>query len=191
MSAWGWVWRVGGVLVLLLFLVVAGLMFYASTPHFLNLVSRRVVTVLEDATGGRVELQSLHWSLRHLAVEVDGLTIHGLEGRGEAPYAHIDRIYARAKILSFSRPGWASTFSRSTTRRSISSFIPMAEPTSPRLRENKIAVGQRSSRSLIFRPGEWKLFTVWRWSMSALFRSSLLPTTWGLRSPMLQPAVTI
>jgi len=99
MSAWGWVWRVGGVLVLLLFLVVAGLMFYASTPHFLNLVSRRVVTVLEDATGGRVELESLHWSLRHLAVEVDGLTIHGLEGRGEAPYAQIDRIYARAKIL--------------------------------------------------------------------------------------------
>ena len=101
MSAWGWVWRVGGVLVLLLFLVVAGLMFYASTPHFLNLVSQRLITVLEDATGGRVELQSLHWSLRHLAVEVDGLTIHGLEGRGEAPYAHIDRLYARARILSF------------------------------------------------------------------------------------------
>ncbi len=100
MSAWGWVWRIGGVLALLLILVVGGLLFYASTPHFANIVRLRVITVLEDATGGRVELQSLRWNLRHLAVEVDGLTIHGLEGRGELPYAHIDRLYARAKILS-------------------------------------------------------------------------------------------
>src|SRR6201996_4592149 len=101
MSAWGWVLRVGGVLLLLLVLVVAGLMFYASTPHFANVVRQKVVTVLEDATGGRVELRSLHWNLRHLAVEVHGLTIHGLEGPGELPYAHVDRLYARAKILSF------------------------------------------------------------------------------------------
>ena len=47
-----------------------------------------------------MELQSLRWNLRHLSVEVDGLTIHGLEGPGELPYAHVDRLYARAKILS-------------------------------------------------------------------------------------------
>jgi translocation and assembly module TamB len=101
LSAWGWTWRVGGVLLLLLVLVVAGLLFYASTPHFANIVRQKVVTVLEDATGGRVEIKSLRWNLRHLAVEVDGLTIHGLEGRGELPYAHVDRLYARARILSF------------------------------------------------------------------------------------------
>ena len=101
MSAWAWILRVGGVLVLLLVLVVGGLLFYASTPHFANVVRLKVITVLEDATGGRVELQSLRWNLRHLSVEVEGLTIHGLEGRGELPYAHIDRLYARAKILSF------------------------------------------------------------------------------------------
>jgi translocation and assembly module TamB len=101
MSAWSWIWRVGGTLVLLLVLVIAGLLFYASTPHFANIVRQKVVTVLEDATGGRVQIQSLRWNLRHLAVEVDGLTIHGLEGRGELPYAHVDRLYAQAKILSF------------------------------------------------------------------------------------------
>ena len=101
MSAWGWIWRVGGVLVLLLILVVAGLLFYASTPHFANIVRQKVVTVLEDATGGRVEIQSMRWNLRHLAVEADNLTIHGLESRSELPYAHIDRLYARARILSF------------------------------------------------------------------------------------------
>jgi translocation and assembly module TamB len=100
MSAWGWIWRVTGVLVLLLLVVVGGLLFYASTQHFADNVRQRVITVLEDATGGRVEIKSLTWNLRHLAVEVDDLTIHGLERRGELPYAHVDRLYARAKILS-------------------------------------------------------------------------------------------
>jgi translocation and assembly module TamB len=100
MSAWGWIWRVAGVLVLLLMVVVGGLLFYASTQHFANNVRQRVISVLEDATGGRVEIKSLTWNLRHLAVEVDDLTIHGLEGRGELPYAHVDRLFARAKILS-------------------------------------------------------------------------------------------
>ncbi len=100
-SLWGYFWRVGGALLLLLFLVIGGLFFYASTPHFSKLVSQRVINVLQEATGGRVELQSLHWSLRHLSVEVDGLTIHGLEGPGELPYAHVERLYARAEILSF------------------------------------------------------------------------------------------
>ncbi len=60
----------------------------------------KVIAVLQDATGGRVELRAFRWNLRQLTVEVDGLTIHGLEGPGELPYAHIDRLYARAKILS-------------------------------------------------------------------------------------------
>jgi translocation and assembly module TamB len=101
MSVWGYVWRVGSALLLLVVLVVAGLLFYASTPHFSQMVRQKLISVLEDATGGRIELQSLRWSVRHLAVEVDGLTIHGLEGPGELPYVHIDRLYARAKILSF------------------------------------------------------------------------------------------
>src|ERR1700731_4098179 len=101
MSAWGWIWRVGGVLVLLLALVVGGLMFYASTPHFANIVRQKVVTVLEDATGGRVEIRSLRWNLSHLAVEVNGLTMRGLEGRGKFPFPHARRLNAGAKILSF------------------------------------------------------------------------------------------
>ena len=101
MTAWGYIWRVGGALLLLVVALIAGLLFYASSAHFSNQVRQRVVMVLEDATGGRVEINSLHWSLRHLSVEVKGLTIHGLERRGELPYAHLDRLYARVKILSF------------------------------------------------------------------------------------------
>jgi translocation and assembly module TamB len=98
--AWGYFWRAAAVFTLLLVVIVAGLLFYASSAHFANLVREKVVNVLEDATGGRVELQSLHWNARHLSVEVEGLTIHGLEGPGEVPYAHLDRLYARVRILS-------------------------------------------------------------------------------------------
>ncbi len=101
MNAWGYIWRVGGGLLLLLALVVGGLMFYAATPRFSNQVRQRVISVLEDATGGRVEVQALRWNLRHLSVEVDNLTIHGLEAPSESPYVHVDRLYARARILSF------------------------------------------------------------------------------------------
>jgi translocation and assembly module TamB len=101
MTALGYIWRVGGALLLLVAALVAGLLLYASSAHFSNQVRQRVISVLEDATGGRVEIDSLHWSLRNLSVEVSGLTIHGLEGRGELPYAHLDRLYARVKILSF------------------------------------------------------------------------------------------
>ena len=98
--AWGFFWKAGAAFLLLILLVSAGLLFYASTAHFSNVVRMKVIAVLQDATGGRVELRAFHWNLRRLTVEVDDLTIHGLEGPGELPYAHIDRLYARAKILS-------------------------------------------------------------------------------------------
>jgi translocation and assembly module TamB len=100
-AAWGYLWKTGAGFLLLLLLVVGGLLFYASSAHFSNLVRMKVISVLQDATGGRVELRAFRWNVRRLTVEVDGLTIHGLEGPGELPYAHIERLYARAKILSF------------------------------------------------------------------------------------------
>lgn len=98
--AWGYLWKAGAGFLLLILLVAAGLLFYASTAHFSNVVRMKVIAVLQDATGGRIELRAFHWNLRQLTVEVDDLTIHGLEGPGELPYAHIDRLYARARILS-------------------------------------------------------------------------------------------
>ena len=100
-SAWSYTWKTSAVLLALLILVVAGLLFYASSAHFAHLVQQKVTNVLEDATGGRVDLQALRWNARHLSVEVDGLTIHGLEGPGEAPYLHLERLYVRARVLSF------------------------------------------------------------------------------------------
>jgi translocation and assembly module TamB len=100
-SAWFYCWTTATVMLLLLILSIAGLIFYASTPQFANIVRTRIVAALEDATGGRVDLRKFSWNFFHLTVEADGLTIHGLEGPGEAPYLHLDRLYVRVRILSF------------------------------------------------------------------------------------------
>src|SRR6202046_363231 len=93
-------WTVAALLVLVL--VLFGLFAsYSKTEDFNRRVAKEVVKVLEDATGGRVELSKISFDLWHLAVEADGLVIHGLEGPGEAPYLAADKILLRVQIFDF------------------------------------------------------------------------------------------
>jgi translocation and assembly module TamB len=93
------VWTIVG-LVALVLAVVGGFALYSTTPDFQTRMGREIVSVLENATGGRVELSGVKFSLWHLAIEVDGLVVHGLEGPGEAPYLSADKIQVRVKITS-------------------------------------------------------------------------------------------
>jgi translocation and assembly module TamB len=92
-------WVVGGLL-LLLIVAAGGLWWYSTTSDFNHRVANKLVALLEDSTGGRAEINNLHFSLRHLALEVDGLVIHGLEGPGEAPYLAIDKLQVRVKLVN-------------------------------------------------------------------------------------------
>ncbi len=96
----GVAWLVGSLLLLLLILL-GGLAYYSTTPDFQHRVGKEVIGVLDDATGGRTEIGALKFDLWHLAVEVDGLVIHGLEGPNEAPYLAASKIIVRIKIISF------------------------------------------------------------------------------------------
>jgi translocation and assembly module TamB len=93
-------WTFGSLLVLL-GLLVAGLSYYTTTEDFQRRVGAKVVAVLEDSTGGKVELQHISFSLWHLAIEADGLVIHGTEGPGEAPYLTAAKILVRVRINTF------------------------------------------------------------------------------------------
>lgn len=93
-------WIFAGFSILLLVLVAA-FSWYSTTNDFNQRVSKAVVNVLENATGGRVELKQISFKLWHLAIEADGLVIHGLEGPGEAPYLSADKIQVRVRIFSF------------------------------------------------------------------------------------------
>jgi translocation and assembly module TamB len=95
----GVAWTIGGLLALVL-IVIVGAAWYTTTDDFQHRVGREVVKVLEDATGGQVELGSIRFSLRHLTIEANGLVIHGLEGPGEAPYLSADRIELRIELFN-------------------------------------------------------------------------------------------
>lgn len=103
-SHWHHVWRIAGGTILFILLVLAGALWYATTQDFANRVRSYLVATLEKSTGGRVEIGAFHWQPLRLAIEMDNLTIHGLEAQGEVPYAHLDKLRIRAKILSFFSP---------------------------------------------------------------------------------------
>ncbi len=84
-------------------LLLAGLGWYSTTDSFRDLVRRRLVAMLEQMTGGRVELGSLHTVPFHFQMEVRDLTIHGREQPGEVPYAHANSLMAQMKIWSILR----------------------------------------------------------------------------------------
>lgn len=85
---------VAGIVVLFLLAL-----WFASTSTFANYVRGKLVDVLTTATGGHVEVGAFRWHPLKLEAEVDQLTIHGLEGPGEVPYAHVDKVALRAKII--------------------------------------------------------------------------------------------
>jgi translocation and assembly module TamB len=93
-------WTFGSLCVLLL-LIVAGASWYTTTADFQHRVGGEVVSVLEDSTGGRVELQHISFNLWHLAIEADGLVIHGTEAPGEMPYISTNKIFVRLHFNTF------------------------------------------------------------------------------------------
>jgi translocation and assembly module TamB len=110
-------WIIGS-LFLLLVLIVVGLGFYTTTNDFGNRVRSTLINTLQDATGGKVDLAAIHLNLLHLAVEADGLVIHGLEGPGQAPYVSADRILVRITLKSL--------FSHATDSKGAMRFITLS-----------------------------------------------------------------
>ena len=85
-------------MVAVLVLLVVGATWYTGTADFQRRVGGEVVSTLENATGGRVELQHISFSLWPLAIEADGLVIHGTEAPGQMPYLSASKIFLRLHI---------------------------------------------------------------------------------------------
>jgi translocation and assembly module TamB len=92
---------IGGSLILLLLIAFGVFAWYSTTPDFERRLGSEVVKVLENATGGRVELRRISFNLWHLAIEADGLVIHGLEGPDEAPYLAVDKVLVHVRLFNF------------------------------------------------------------------------------------------
>jgi translocation and assembly module TamB len=78
----------------------SSLAWYATTVSFQTKVRQRLITELERITGGRVELGAFHVIPFRLLVAVSDLTIHGKESADQIPFAHVDRLEARVKLIS-------------------------------------------------------------------------------------------
>lgn len=73
---------------------------YLTSPQFNERVRGMVIAKLEQATGGKVELQKVQWKLSRLQLQGWELTVHGKEAAGQAPYIHMDHFVVRLEILS-------------------------------------------------------------------------------------------
>src|SRR5579862_2377332 len=60
-----------------------------------------VVAQIERVTGGHVELTRFHFAPFSLRVELQGLTVHGMEPAGTPPLFHTDYMVASIQIDSF------------------------------------------------------------------------------------------
>lgn len=94
---------VAGLTVLVL-VTLTGLFFWASSAGFENMVRKRLISQLETATGGRVEIASFHWDLLNLEADAGGLVIHGREAVGEAPYARVENLRVQFSVLGVLSP---------------------------------------------------------------------------------------
>ena len=81
-------------------LVLGAVAWYVTTDSFQALVRRRLVSELERISGGRVELGGVHTVPFRFLVDVRDLTIHGTEGPGQTPYAHVDRLRVEMNLVS-------------------------------------------------------------------------------------------
>lgn len=95
-----WPWILLGVFVL--FIAAAGILTaYLNSDAFRQRVRLAIISELEKVTGGRVELKSFTWNFSQLQVNIDDLTIHGLEKADNIPYAHVDHAQVTFKVTSW------------------------------------------------------------------------------------------
>ena len=63
-------------------------------------VRREIVSRVEQSTGARVEMGTFHLNVWQLKLEIDDLTVHGLEAADMPPLFHADRMDVGVRIIS-------------------------------------------------------------------------------------------
>ncbi len=94
---------IAAALVLLLIAVAVGLLWVLQSDWLREKVRLRIISTVEDATGGRVELKDFKYNWRALTAEVDGFVIHGTESVAEPPLMSAARVEVGLKIISLAK----------------------------------------------------------------------------------------
>ncbi len=80
--------------------LVLGVFVLIRSDWFYNKVREKIVTTAENATGGRVELNSFRFDWKQLRAYVTGFTLHGTEPEGSTPLFHAESVTAGIRIVS-------------------------------------------------------------------------------------------
>lgn len=84
--------------------IVGALVLWANSEQAQNLVRERLVSQIQNVTGGRVEMRSFKWRLMQLEFDARGIVIHGDEEPGEVPYAQVDDLRLKLSLLGLWSP---------------------------------------------------------------------------------------
>jgi translocation and assembly module TamB len=84
---------------LLLVLVVAGILI-VRTPWFANFVRQKIVSSVEEASGGAAQVGGFSFDWTHLRAQVRNFVLHGSEPSGAAPLFQAKLIEVDLKLLS-------------------------------------------------------------------------------------------
>ena len=90
---------VAGLVTLVLLVAAAGVVVLRS-DWFREKVRERIVSEVEKAINGRVELGRFQFEWTTLTAELDDVTIHGTEPPGQAPLLAVKRLLVGLKIIS-------------------------------------------------------------------------------------------
>ncbi len=78
---------------------VAGIVI-VRTDWFRNMVRDKIITAVQEATGGKVEIASFGFDWTHLRAQVRDLVIHGLEPASAAPLLRANLVQVDLKLTS-------------------------------------------------------------------------------------------
>ncbi len=92
-------WTLGGLAGLVVAAAVS-FVIVVQTDWFKNQVRERIVSVAEQATGGRVEIGTFNYDWHALTAEVSPFVLHGKEAPSSPPFFHAARIRIGLRIIS-------------------------------------------------------------------------------------------
>src|SRR2546425_34324 len=91
--------------VLIIGLVVASF-FVTQRPWFRDYVRQRIISAVEESTGGRVEIGEFLFDPRQLRVEIRQFVLHGTEPADQAPLFQTRSLTAKLRLPSLLRRRW-------------------------------------------------------------------------------------
>jgi translocation and assembly module TamB len=84
-------------------LALGSAVYILQSPWLYNHVRTWIITKVETATGGRVEIGAFRFDWKLLRAEVDDFTLHGTEPAGKPPLFHAAYVAVGLKIVSLFR----------------------------------------------------------------------------------------